>query len=119
MPHRSPHITAPAPPEGVRVSDTAVRRYVDRVKPGLDELTARNELEHLVEHVAHLSDTAPAWARDAHPRTHYLLVGDAIVLPLAYDHKGDWAATDCLTSGRLTDRERRARNAARPRRRTF
>jgi hypothetical protein len=101
------------PPKGeVRISDHAVEQYRVRVRD-LEPDQARRELERLRDDVAEFHTEAPLWARDAQIRDLYLVVGDALVLPLAHDHRGRWAATTCLTPGSLTSRQKRGRAHAR------
>jgi hypothetical protein len=118
MSHSNDNPPAVAAPTlgGVRISDNAVARYVERLRPAIDTEAAHAELETLMLQHGTVTDAAPSWTRDAQARSHYVLVGDSIVLPLAHDHRGRWAATTCLTSGTLTDVQRRQRADRRRRR---
>ena len=111
MSHTNDNPPGVAPPTlgGVRISDNAVARYVERLRPAIDTEAAHAELETLMLQHGSITDSPPSWTRDAQARSHYVLVGDSIVLPLAHDHRGRWAATTCLTPGTLTDVERRQR----------
>ena len=87
----------------------AVEQYQQRVKPGLELEAARAELERL-RPVSAVSAAAPAWVNAASPAAFYLLVGDAVVLPLA--PRGDrWVTTTCVTQRTLTPTRRGAESA--------
>ena len=91
------------------LSAHAVEQYQQRVKPGLDLQAARAELERLGP-VSAVSAAAPAWVNAASPAALYLLVVDAVVLPLA--PRGDrWVATACVTQRTLTPTRRGVKSA--------
>jgi hypothetical protein len=107
------------------LSAHAVAQYEVRVRPGLDLDTARTELERL-RLVGEICAVPPAWVSVVNPAPYYLLVGDAVVLPLV--QRGDsWIATTCIIQGTLTPTRRsfvsgrkaslRARKRARRRKR--
>jgi len=73
--------------ETVTVSAHAAEQYQHRVKPGLDLTAAREELERL-RALGEISAQEPAWLNAAHPAPYYLLIGDAIVLPLLPQRQG-------------------------------
>ncbi len=52
----------------------------------------------------------PARAAAATPARYYLLLGDAVVLPLA-PHGERWLATTCITQRTMTPTRRRAKSA--------
>jgi hypothetical protein len=95
--------------EAVMLSAHAVEQYQQRVKPGLDPAAARFELEQL-RLVGRISGQAPGWVNAAKPALYYLLLGDAVVLPLA-PHGDGWVATTCVTQLTFTPTRRTAKSA--------
>jgi hypothetical protein len=95
--------------ETVAVSAHAAEQYQRRVKPGLDLDAARGELDRL-RALGEISAQEPAWLNAATPAPYYLLIGDAIVLPLLPQGDG-WVATTCVTQRTLTTTRRRAKSA--------
>ena len=91
------------------LSAHAAEQYQHRVKPGLDLDAARAELKQL-QLVGQISTRAPGWVNAAKPAPYYLLLGDAIVLPLAPQAQG-WVATTCITQLTLTPTRRSAKSA--------
>jgi len=89
----------------------AVEQYRHRLKPGLDVDAARGELERL-RFLGEISTEAPRWVNAAKPAPYYLLLGDAVVLPLAPQGEG-WVATTCVTQRTLTSAHRDAKSARR------
>lgn len=77
------------------LSAHAVEQYRHRVKPGLDLDAARAELEQLGL-VGRIRADAPGGSTPASPAPYYLLLGDALVLPLAPQADG-WIATTCIS----------------------
>jgi hypothetical protein len=103
-------MTACAPTaEKVTLSAHAVEQYQQRVKPGLDRVAARFELEHL-RLVGEIASQPPAWVNAARPALYYLLLGDDVVLPLAPQGDG-WVATTCVTQLTFTPTRRGAKSA--------
>ena len=101
--------TAPTPTaDTVLVSRHAAEQYQHRVKPGLDIDAARHELERL-RAMADVSPRAPGWLNAAKPAPYYLLIGDAVVLPLLPQGEG-WVATTCVTQRTLTQTRRDAKS---------
>jgi len=91
------------------LSAHAVDQYQHRVKPGLELEAARAELDRL-RPLGQISAEAPGWVNAARQAHYYLLLGDAIVLPLA--PQGDsWIATTCVTQRTLTPTGRSAKSA--------
>jgi hypothetical protein len=109
MPPRAPI------PDTVVLSDHAVEQYQRRVKPGLEPGAARDELERL-RALGQISAEAPRWVNAARPARYYLLLGDAIVLPLAAQEDA-WIATTCVAQRTLTPTRRSAKAARRASRR--
>jgi hypothetical protein len=104
--------TAPTPTaDTVLVSRHAAEQYQHRVKPGLNIAAARRELERL-RALADVSSRAPRWLNAANPAPYYLLIGDAVVLPLLPQGEG-WVATTCVTQRTLTQRRRDAKSTRR------
>jgi len=102
--------SASLPPAAtVRISDHAVAQYQQRVKPGLDLNAARAELEQL-RAVAQIATSAPGWVNAVRQAPCYLLIGDAIVLPVLPDRNG-WVATTCLIDRTITPARRQAKTA--------
>jgi hypothetical protein len=99
----------PPTPGIVALSAHAVEQYQQRVKPGLDLDPARGELERL-RPLGEISTEPPDWVNAARPAPYYLLLGDAIVLPLAPQAAG-WVATTCVTQRTLTPTRRSAKSA--------
>jgi hypothetical protein len=101
---------SPAPtPDTVTLSAHATWQYQQRVKPGLDLDAARDELERL-RPLGEITTLAPDWVNAARPAPYYLLLSDAIVLPLAPQAAG-WVATTCVTQRTLTPTRRSAKSA--------
>jgi hypothetical protein len=96
-------------PETVVLSEHAVEQYHQRLKPGLEPGAAGAELDRL-RLQGRVSAEAPCWLHAARPAWYYLLLGDAIVLPLAPQADG-WIATTCVTQCTLTPIRRSAKSA--------
>lgn len=102
----------PAPiAQTVTVSAHAAARYRHRIKPGVDRHAAGGELERL-RAMGEVSAQEPALLGAATPAPYYLLIGDAIVLPLPPQAHG-WVATTCVTRRTLTATPRKAKSARR------
>jgi hypothetical protein len=103
--------TGSVPPTAasVRVSAHAIKQYQQRVKPALGLEAARAELEQLV-FVGQITAHEPSWVHAANPAPFYVLIGDALALPLA-PQNGGWVATTCVAAGTYTP-VRRAQRAA-------
>lgn len=96
-------------PQTVLISAHAAEQYQHRVKPALDIEAARAELEQL-RLVAEITPIEPPWVHAAKPAPFYLVVGDALALPLAPQGTG-WIATTCVSSNTYTPTRRAQRNA--------
>ena len=94
------------------ISDHAVQRYQERVRPGLDEAAARAELERL-RAVAAVASDPPGWLHAADQAPWYLLLGDDVVLPLLRQSDGRWVASTCVPKSALTLQRRAAKTARR------
>jgi hypothetical protein len=100
----------PAPTPGtVALSEHAVEQYQRRVNPGLEPGAARAELDRL-RPLGQIAAEAPRWVNAARPARYYLLLGDAIVLPLAAQ-LDTWLATTCVTQHTLTRTRQSAKSA--------
>jgi hypothetical protein len=93
----------------VVLSDHAVAQYQQGLKPGLEPGAARAELDRL-RLLGQVCAEAPSWLNAATPARYYMLLGDAIALPLAPQAAG-WIATTCVTQRTLTPTRRSAKSA--------
>jgi hypothetical protein len=98
---------------GVVLSSHCVDRFHERFRPALDQVRARQELEHLIEH-GELADAPPEWmARTMQQEADaYLIVGNDLVLPLAAAGPlGEpLIAKTCIPRGGISEPARRRRN---------
>jgi hypothetical protein len=95
----------------IDLTEHAVEQYRERVRPGLDVADARVELARLVPS-GEIRARPPDWARSAGAKPYYLLIGDAVALPLA-PQQGRWVTTTCLVQSTLTPRRREERTRRR------
>jgi hypothetical protein len=102
-------------PDAVVLSGHAVLQYQQRVKPALEPAAASPGLDRL-RSLGQISADAPHWLNAAKPAPYYLLLGDAIVLPLA-PQADRWIATTCVTQCTLTPARRSAKSARKASRR--
>ena len=93
----------------VTVSAHAAERYRHRVKQGLGLHAARGKFERL-RAIGEISTREPACLGAANPAPYYLLIGDAIVLPLLPQAHG-WVAATYVTQRPLTPTRREAQSA--------
>lgn len=97
------------------LTDHAITRYQQRVKPGLEHEVARTELEALVE-AAPEPSSKPSWLYLPEEATeaaeHYLMLSDGIVAPI----RGRTVVAVITRAGSNTE-HRRNKNAAKARRR--
>jgi len=103
----------------VAILEHAVRRYIERVRPGSEPVRAQAELTRLLD-VADFALEAPEWLASRARQTApvYAVIAD-VVLPLQVGRDHDsLVAVTCLTRGTLSEPARERRNAARLRRRT-
>lgn len=96
----------------IRLTDHAILRYQERVKPCLDYAAARAEAVALVRDFAVIQTEPPAWHTTKEPFTAYAVVTEAI----AFGLNGRDAVT-CLTRGGMGESAREARNKRRRNRR--
>jgi hypothetical protein len=98
----------------IDLSEHAVEQYRARIRPGLDHDAARLELGRLGPS-GEIRDAPPDWARSGSAKPYYLVIGDALALPLAAQ-QGRWVTTTCLVQTTLTPRRREERNRGRAQR---
>ena len=99
----------PAPTvQTLQLSVHAAEQYQQRVKPGLDLAAARAELEQLLP-AGQITEEPPAWLRSAGRTPYYLIISDAVALPLT-PQQGRWIATTCVTQTTLTQTRRAAKS---------
>ena len=91
----------------VALTDHAIARYCERVKPALDPQQAEGELLALMEQGRVISE--PAWRVDFPSTDCYLELCDGIVLALSRERKG-YIATTTLTRGGSSSSRREDRN---------
>lgn len=99
----------------VFLTDHAIRRYVERVRPGLPRSVAARELVYLLRAVAVMAEYPPSWVNpnpDAPPADEWLLIGDDVALPVV-----DRAIMTVLTKGGMSPKARASRNAEAAKRR--
>ena len=79
-----------SPNRGINLTHHCVVRFLERSRPALDVLRAREELEILVG-VGDVTDQPPNWfaAGTASDSDAYLIVGEDLVIPLARPSKDD------------------------------
>lgn len=105
------------------ITNHAVMRYAERCK-GINDLDPvertrfETEIYAFAERFGVLCDAAPGWfglppeESDAQRATHFICIGDDVVLPI-YQKGSCWVAVTCITRGCISDVVRRARNEAR------
>lgn len=95
------------------LTDHAVDRFVERVRPGLDRQAAQVQLERLVVGVPVVP--MPTWCLEemrgtGEPGQEVAEITGEIVLPLRTDERGRLVAVSCLTKGEFTVIHRVRRN---------
>jgi hypothetical protein len=104
----------------VLLSHHCVERFHERVRPALDRIAARRELEALIAH-GEIADEPPEWmARTMREEAEaYLIVTDDLVLPLVHTGLGDIVAIakTCIARGGISEKARENRNRRRRARR--
>jgi hypothetical protein len=110
------HVTSGATPrlEDIELTEHAVEQYRERARPALDVAGARSDLARLVSSGDVVAEP-PDWARSAGSKPFYLIIGDALALPLA-PQAGRWVTTTCLVKTTLTPRRRDERQQYKARR---
>lgn len=106
---------------GIDLTHHCVLRFLERSRPALDVLRAREELEILVG-VGDVTDQPPNWfaAGTASDSDAYLVVGEDLVIPLLTSPSKEDAqmvATTCIVRGMPSEATRARWNARKARRR--
>jgi hypothetical protein len=78
----------------IRLTNHAVDRYIERVKPALDRDAARSELQALVRAAGEPSSEQPEWHAREVPCSLYLEISDGIVATVQ-----EQAVTSVITRG--------------------
>jgi hypothetical protein len=105
--------------DGARIAVTphALERYIERVRPGLDEACALHELAAVAQAGGTVTRVPPPWMlvdEEMGPQCDtYLLIGEDMVFPMYYDPRAYRVAATCITRGALSDRARAARQERR------
>jgi hypothetical protein len=97
----------------VTLSNHCVNRFHERVRPALEVLHARAQLEYLIEH-GKIEKAPPDWmARTMRQKADaYLVVGTDLVLPLvAAGPLGEMVAKTCISRGGISEQARQRRSA--------
>jgi hypothetical protein len=92
------------------LSDHAIERYQERVRPGLDRQAALEDLRHTLTSAGVWSLEAPDWLDTQHG-DGFVLLGDDVALPIQAAPDGALVATTCLTRGGMDDGRRDVRKA--------
>src|SRR4051812_18838316 len=100
------------------ISDHAVDRYIERVKPTLTRREATKDLRRLARSVGSITTERPDWVGEACHVDGWLLLGDDIALPVLKTPVG-WLAKTVLARGVLPPGVRRMRNRAKAARRRW
>ena len=99
----------------INLSDHAIRRFRERVRPALDDAGARSELSHLIA-FGEIVGEAPAWlaATQRQRASCFLVLGD-LAFPLDPDRRNREAlcALTCIPRGTISEPARIARSARR------
>lgn len=94
-----------------KVTQHAVIRYCQRVKPCLTPVEARLELRQIIPFGK--LGPRPEWASNQAQRDEFLFIGDGIAFPVAEGH-----LLTCVVKGSLSPEARERRAARRKRRKT-
>lgn len=100
------------------ISDHAVDRYIERVKPTLTRREATKDLRRLARSVGTITAERPEWVGESCYVDGWLLLGDDIALPVLKT-PGGWLAKTVLARGVLPPGVRRMRNRAKAARRRW
>lgn len=94
------------------ISDHALKRYQERVKPTLGRDAASADLARLVASAGEIVDELDWSPDELHPDTRYLVLAPGIALAVVDGH-----ALTCLTNAGFSDQTRKAINLGNRRRR--
>lgn len=97
------------------LSDHAVERYQERVKPALDLQAAREDLTRMLR-IATVQKETPSWGQgESHgqPVDAWAIISEGVCAPLARRHDGSgYFAITVLTHRGISDESRARRNVA-------
>jgi hypothetical protein len=82
----------------VAVTDHAVARFRERVRPGLGLRDAERELLRVLC-LAVIAERRPSWADSHSEVVAWALLGDGIAFPLVADSAGELVVVTCVTRG--------------------
>lgn len=94
------------------MSQHAATRYQERVKPALDFVAAKAELERLIGMCDEMVPELDWWPADDYGQNvGYLEVAPGVACPVVQDERGRLIAATCCAYGSFGGQHRRARNA--------
>lgn len=111
----------------VEVTEHAIKRYGERVRPALEASQLENEVLHVIEDAGVITWHAPEWTNNDDAIVGWVMLGPDVALPLEFHRKkrGVLVAVTCLIRGSYgpvlreaanrQHRIRRARRAAKRR----
>ena len=99
-------------PVTVDVSDHAIKRYGERVRPGLAYADLEAEVLRVVRTFGVVCQEPPEWMEPDGRDVAWLVVEDGICFPLQPSRDSDelFVATTCMVRGGMPERLRRRRN---------
>jgi hypothetical protein len=98
----------------VAVTDHAIERYRERVRPGFGFVEAEADLLRVLG-LGVWSEEPPGWAfyvPEHADNAGFVLLGDDVVFPVSRQDSGGLAVTTCLVRGDMAEQNRRERRAA-------
>ena len=98
----------------INFAEHAVRRFIERLRPGIESEAAYSELCHLLAS-SRVVRQPPGWlaTESAPPADRWLLIGDDLALPLRRNRAGELLAVTTLARGSISPTRRSSRNRAR------
>jgi hypothetical protein len=93
---------AAIPPEQLRLSEQAVRRYRERVKPALDFDSARTDLEAVIGASGEIAPTTAGRLDPAHSEMLFVVFGASVAPPIARDDGGEPLGVSCLADSAIS-----------------
>lgn len=96
----------------VEVTEHAIKRYGERVRPALGTSELEKEVLRVVHDVGQVSWQEPRWAHFDQKIVGWIVVGPDIAFPLQFhrSRRGVLVAVTCLTRGSFGEAMREARN---------